>query len=727
MGILDEDVARVRGVTDLVALASEHVALRRVGTRFVGLCPFHTESTPSFSVNAELGLYHCFGCQASGDAITLVRELEHLDFAEAVEKLAGRAGITLRYDEESAGRAHARRSRIYETLAAAVAWYHARLLDAPDAAAARRYLRAERGYDGEVVRRYQLGWAPEGRDHLARALGVPKAALVDAGLGSLDERGGYRDFFRGRLLFPIFDPAGRPIGAGGRMLPGGRPPKYKNTTGTAVYDKSSVLYGLNWAKSEVVAADRVVVCEGYTDVIGLHAAGVGEAVATCGTALADGHVRLLTKFARRIVLAYDADAAGQAAAEAVHEWERRFEVDIRVAALPAGSDPADVARSDSEQLRAAVAGARPFLAFQLERLFARADLASVEGRVRAAGAAVDLVGAHPDPLVRDQYLMEVSDRCRVAPEDLRRMAAEHSRPRSGPGRAGNDAGRAGGRGAQRGGAGGPERRAPAAGAGEARGGDGRRRPAGRAGPAPAAEGARRGGASGPEGARRGGASGPEGGTPVPNQPDDGYRDGPGPVGDGPGPAGGGRGAGERPGRAGAVRSRDLPPAERAALVLAVRRPEEVAERLERVLLSHPLALAAFDTLLGADTLAEALGSAPEPVAALLAELAVTEPEGSADDVMTRVVELAGRRAVGELQAEIRSADPADVPAYVANLEWLILALEELRPAGGDPEPTGTAEARLVAWLVARSEPVADEEPVEPASRATAVPVTEASA
>lgn len=662
MGIVDEDIARVRAATDLVALASEHLALRRVGTRWVGLCPFHTESTPSFSLNAELGLYHCFGCQASGDVITFVRQLEHLDFAEAVEKLAGRAGITLRYDEEPAGRDHTRRSRIYETLAGAIRWYHARLLDAPDAAGARRYLRAERGYDGELVRRYQLGWAPDGWDPLRRALGLPAAALVDAGLGSLDERGRYRDFFRARLLFPIFDPADRPIGVGGRMLPGGRPPKYKNTTGTAVYDKSSVLYGLNWAKKEIVARDRVVVCEGYTDVIGLHRAGVGEAVATCGTALADGHIRLLTKFARRIVLAYDADAAGQAAAERVHEWERRFEVDIRVAALPAGEDPADLARRDPAALQRAVAGAEPFVAFQLGRHFARAELGSVEGRVRAAGQAVELVAAHPDPLVRDQYLMEISDRCRVAPDDLRRMAADPGRRAPAPDRSA----RAGPRSAR---------------------------------PSRAADDERRG--------ARG-----VGGVVAGREREVANRPGDEPDGDHlPGRDRGrpGRDAGTGRARPGPQAPRTLPAAERAVLVLAVRQPEEVAGRLERVLLSHPLALAAFDALSGSETLGEAIEAASDPVARLLTELAVSEPEGSVDDVMTRVVELAGRRAVAELQAEIRTADPADLSAYVANLEWLILALEALRPAsGGETDPTGTAEARLVAWLVARDAPDPDE-------------------
>jgi DNA primase len=424
VGIVDEDIARVRATTDIVALISEHVGLRKVGTRWAGLCPFHTEKSASFSVNPELGVYYCFGCGAKGDAITFVRETEHLDFVEAVEKLAGRAGISLRYDDDQThGQDRQRRTRVHEALEAAVEWYHRRLLSAPDAAAARAYLRRERGYDGDVVRQYRIGWAPDSWNQLVRSLGVPPATLVDAGLATVDDKGRYTDFFRGRILFPIFEPGGRPVGAGGRQMPGGYPPKYKNTANTVVYDKSRTLYGLNWAKRAVVDRGRVVVCEGYTDVIGLQRAGIDEAVATCGTALADGHIKLLTNFARRIVLAYDGDSAGQNAAEKFYEWEKRYEVEIRVIALPAGADPADVARRDPAALVAAVEEARPYLGFRLERLFARSDLSAPEGRARAAGTAMAMLAEHPDVLVRDQYLMQVADRCRVDADRLRSMAA----------------------------------------------------------------------------------------------------------------------------------------------------------------------------------------------------------------------------------------------------------------------------------------------------------------
>lgn len=429
MGIVDEDIARVRAATDFVALAGEHLAVRRAGTRWVGLCPFHAEKSPSFSINSELGVYYCFGCGAKGDAITFVREVEHLDFVEAVEKLAGRAGISLRYDDNDGGsRDRQRRARITETLDAAITWYHERLLSSPDAAGARGYLRRERGYDGDVVRQFRLGWAPEGWNTLVRSLGRPASELVDAGLALVDEQGRYIDFFRGRILFPIFEAGGRPVGAGGRILPGGRGPKYKNTSNTAVYDKSRTLYGLNWAKKAVVEKGRVVVCEGYTDVIGLQRAGVMEAAATCGTALAEGHIKLLKGFASQVVLAYDADTAGQKAAERFYEWEKRYQVDIRVLALPPGSDPADLARQDPEALKNAVEEARPYLGFRLARLFEGRELTTPEGRARAAAEAMAMIGEHPDPLVRDQYLMEVADRCRVEPDRLRQIAARGHRP-----------------------------------------------------------------------------------------------------------------------------------------------------------------------------------------------------------------------------------------------------------------------------------------------------------
>lgn len=418
MGIVDEDVERVRQSTDFVAVASQFIQLKKVGARWTGLCPFHGEKTPSFSVNAEQGLFYCFGCQAKGDAITFVRDIEHLDFVGAVEYLAAKSGISLRYTERNQTESRKRKAQLTEALEAAVAWYHERLLTAADAGAARRYLR-DRGFDGAEVRRYRLGWAPDEWDALARALKLPDKVLADSGLGFVNRRNRQQDFFRGRVLFPIFDPQGSPVSFGGRVLPGGEGPKYRNTAETRLYAKSKVLYGLNWSKDDAVRRDEVVICEGYTDVIGFASAGVQRAVATCGTALTEDHVRLLRRFAKRMVLAFDPDAAGQAAAERFYAWEDKYDVDVAVADLPPGQDPGDLARSNPERLAASIDKAVPFLGFRVQRVLGAAVLTSPEGRGRAAESALALVAEHPSELVRDQYLVEVADRCRVDADRLR--------------------------------------------------------------------------------------------------------------------------------------------------------------------------------------------------------------------------------------------------------------------------------------------------------------------
>jgi DNA primase len=424
VGIVDEDIVAVRAATDLVAVVTKYTQLRRSGTRWVGLCPFHTEKTPSFSVNQELGVYRCWGCGEKGDAISFVREKELLDFVGAVELLAGWAGITLRYSDQDGGEGRKRRARLVGAVERAVDWYHDRLLSAPDAAAARKYLR-ERGLSGDEVRAFRIGWAPEGWDELVKALKLPNDVVRDAGLGYLNSGGRQTDVFRGRILFPIFDANGDAVGFGGRIMPGVEGPKYKNTPETALYQKSKLLYALNWSKARIVADDRAIVCEGYTDVIGFARAGVPAAVATCGTALTEEHVRLLRRYARKLVLAFDADAAGQAAAERFYQWEKDHDLEVLVADLPAGVDPADLAGSDPERLAAAVDGAMEFLKFRIDRVLGSADLTTPGGRAKAAEAATEVIRGHPQATVRDQYVMEVAGTCRVEPETLR---AQLSRP-----------------------------------------------------------------------------------------------------------------------------------------------------------------------------------------------------------------------------------------------------------------------------------------------------------
>jgi DNA primase len=427
--ISEAEIAQVRSATDIVALITEYVALKKAGRRWQGLCPFHAEKSPSFSVNAEEGRYYCFGCRVSGDQITFIREMQHMDFVEAVRVLADRAGIEL-HEDDSSGPARKERQEFLAAMEKAVEWYHDRLLNSPDARPARDYLRG-RGMSGEVARQFHLGWAPDDWDALSTSLKLSEKVLEGTGLGFVNKRGRRQDALRARLIFPIFDSANKAIAVGGRILPGApespdgyREAKYKNSPETPIYSKRRTLYGLNWAKDDIIKSGEIIVCEGYTDVIACFQAGLPRAVATCGTALGEEHFRTMRNFAKRIVLAYDADSAGQSAAASVYQWERQHEVDVFVARLPTGSDPAELAQRDPSALADAVATAVPFLQFRLDRVLDAANLSTAEGRARNAEAALRVLAEHPSDLVRDQYLLQVADALRLDLATLRPRVSE---------------------------------------------------------------------------------------------------------------------------------------------------------------------------------------------------------------------------------------------------------------------------------------------------------------
>ena len=429
MAISEAEIAQVRSATDIVALITEYVALKKVGRRWQGLCPFHAEKSPSFSVNAEEGRYYCFGCRVSGDQITFIREMQHLDFVEAVRVLADRAGIVL-HEDDAAGPARKDRQEFLAAMNKAVEWYHDRLLNSPDARRARDYLRS-RGISGEVARQFHLGWAPDEWDALAKSLDLSPKVLEGTGLGFVNKRDRRQDALRARLIFPIFDSANKAIAVGGRILPdapedpdGYRQAKYKNSPETPIYSKRRTLYGLNWAKDDIIKSGEIIVCEGYTDVIACFRAGLPRAVSTCGTALGEEHFRIMRNFAKRIVLAYDADSAGQSAAASVYQWERQHEVDVFVAKLPKGSDPAELAHSEPAALASAISSAVPFLQFRLDRVLDAANLTTVEGRARNAEAALRVLAEHPSDLVRDQYLLKVADALRLDLATLRPRVSE---------------------------------------------------------------------------------------------------------------------------------------------------------------------------------------------------------------------------------------------------------------------------------------------------------------
>ncbi len=454
MAFQREDIERVRAATNLVELVAEVTKVKKSGRNVMAVCPFHQEKTPSMSVDAARGLYHCFGCGESGDLFRFVEQTQGLNFSEALELLARRAGIQLRIDPGARKRRGERESLI-EAVGAAIEFYHDRLRKADDAAGARSYLRG-RGYDTDVVERFQIGYSPTGftslYDHLRNDRTASDKVMEKAGLVSRNQRGRMYDRFRGRVMFPIFDLRGDPVGFGARLLDGDGP-KYLNSPETSIYRKSNLLYGLNWAKSEMVRQGVAVVVEGYTDVIAVHQAGV-PAVATCGTAFGESHLDLLRRFTERVVLAFDADEAGTGAALRGFEHSVPGDLDLRVAPLPAGRDPGDLAESgDIDLLRLAVSpeSSVPLLLFRLERELDQHRLEEPEARGRAIRAAAAIVARHPDAVTRHEYAVFLSRKTgvdlavveqavgkatRTAAPDVEPAAAPGYRPpQSGRGRA----------------------------------------------------------------------------------------------------------------------------------------------------------------------------------------------------------------------------------------------------------------------------------------------------
>lgn len=408
--IRQEDLESVRERTDLVKIVGGYLTLKKAGhDSLVGLCPFHTEKTPSFSVSPSKQVYYCFGCGAGGDAVRFLQGVENLTFVEAVERLAKEAGVTLRYEGESPAerRAASRRGSLHRANEEAAGLYHRTLLEAPEAEEARAYLH-QRGIDREVAAAFGVGFAPATPDFLLRRL-APRFSpeiLVEAGLAARDSSGGTRDRFRGRVTFPVNDLSGRSVGLGARLLPGGRDegPKYLNSPETPIYRKGEVLYNLHRAKGAVTRSGEAFVVEGYTDVIALVGSGVEAAVATCGTALGEGHFRLLSRFAQRVVLAFDSDEAGARAAERAFAFHETFPVRPVVLILPEGLDPADfVAKHGGEALRELAGEARPLVEYMIRRSVMRHDLSTVEGQTAAVASALPIVEGLADPVRQREY------------------------------------------------------------------------------------------------------------------------------------------------------------------------------------------------------------------------------------------------------------------------------------------------------------------------------------
>jgi DNA primase len=435
--IRDEDIALVRERTSIGEVVSERVTLKPGGSQTLkGLCPFHDEKTPSFTVRIDKNLWFCHGCGKGGDAITYVMDADHLTFVEAVEHLASRAGIQLRYVEAGPAPNRARqgqRQRLVAAHAAAAEFYAEQLLT-PAARTAREFL-AQRGFDREAAQRYGCGFAPESWDVLTKHLrrrGFTDEELVTAGLSREARSGSRIDRFRGRLLWPIRDISGDIIGFGARRLrEDDDGPKYLNTPETPIYKKSHVLYGIDLAKREIAKQRKAVIVEGYTDVMACHLAGVPTAVATCGTAFGNDHVGVLRRllmdtdsFAGEIIFTFDGDQAGQKAALRAFDSDQRFVGRTFIAVSPDNLDPCDLRLTKGDvAVRDLVARREPLVNFALRQVLSQYDLDTVDGRVEAMRRAAPLVAKLKDREKRPEFARKLAGDLGMPVEQVMRAVA----------------------------------------------------------------------------------------------------------------------------------------------------------------------------------------------------------------------------------------------------------------------------------------------------------------
>ncbi|HKG24304.1 MAG TPA: DNA primase, partial [Thermomicrobiales bacterium] len=443
-------VSDVRERTDIVDLVSQYVQLKKAGRSYKGLCPFHQEKTPSFIVFPDSQNFHCFGCGKGGDVFTFYQSVEHVDFKETLTELARRAGIQLSSIPTVAPEVDAHRQRLIE-LNELAATFYANILANSDSGAPGRQLAEQRGLTAEVIAKFQLGFAPDGWDNLHRYFstrGVDPALAAESGLLAVRDSGGYYDKFRNRFMFPIRNRDGHVVGFGGRAL-GDAQPKYLNSPQSPIFDKSSLVYALDLAKEEIRRRDQVVIVEGYMDAVAAHQFGHGNVVAAMGTALTDAQVDQLKRLSKRIVLALDADAAGQLAtlrslesmqsaldheevpvtdALGIVRFERKLNADIAIVQLPEGKDPDELIRNSPDSWPEVVATARPFLDFYIDTVTANVSAGDGRGKSEAVGRVAPVLRQIADRIVQSHYIGLLARRLdldeRVVTSEIRRSALQ---------------------------------------------------------------------------------------------------------------------------------------------------------------------------------------------------------------------------------------------------------------------------------------------------------------
>lgn len=433
------DIDEVRSRTNIADIVGDYVNLKSAGGGSMkGLCPFHEERSPSFHVRPQVGFYHCFGCGEGGDVFTFLMKMDHVSFAEAVERMAARLGYELHYEDGGAAPDHGNRARILAANKAAEEFYIAQL-STPEAEPGRTFL-GQRGFDAAAAQRFGVGFAPRGGalgKHL-KGLGYSEEELITAGLIGKGDRGDVYDRFRGRLIWPIRDVTGQTVGFGARkLLDDDQGPKYLNTPDTPVYHKSQVLYGLDLAKRDIARGRQVVVVEGYTDVMACHLAGVTTAVATCGTAFGVDHIKVVrriigdvdnadTSGTGEVIFTFDPDEAGQKAASRAFAEEQRFVAQTFVAVAPDGLDPCDLRLNRGDDaVRRLIRTRKPMFEFMIRRVLAGHDLETVEGRVAALRAAAPVVAGIRDQSLAIGYVRNLAGWLGMDPSEVQRAVTQH--------------------------------------------------------------------------------------------------------------------------------------------------------------------------------------------------------------------------------------------------------------------------------------------------------------
>jgi DNA primase len=422
---------RVKQQADIVRVVGEYVRLKKSGQNFTGLCPFHSEKTPSFAVHPVKQIYHCFGCGVGGDVFQFVMEMEKVTFPESVRAVAEKCGIAVPREKERTPeerRENQQRSVLVEMHRAAAAFFVQQLSATPEGRAARAYL-LDRGLDSEAVARFGIGFAPSGGEALLRAMkqNYPEKVLEASGLFSRDPNGRIYDRFRRRVMFPIANESGKIVAFGGRAL-GDDLPKYLNSPETPIYSKSNVLYHLDRAKEALRQRDFAVLVEGYMDAIAVACAGISNVVASCGTSLTDSQVKLINRFTRRIIVNYDPDTAGQAATERSLAILLEQGVDVRVLALPGGKDPDSFIRAEGAAAYTKLLNeAPPYVDYLIARA-RKMDLTTGEGKLRAVNFLMPYVQRIPDRILRSEWATRIAQQLRIEEpvlrESMRKAATE---------------------------------------------------------------------------------------------------------------------------------------------------------------------------------------------------------------------------------------------------------------------------------------------------------------